>query len=411
MSNNTEINPICIIAENDQMVTKTLVELIEKFFPKLKLIKANDGKTALSYYEKVKQYPVVIISELRLPALDGRQFMTYTRRVAKGPLYTIAMTDEISQRGSMELLQSGVDDILTKPLEPGSIISKMRIAIKQILMAKKIQDFPDAESLKVQAKKEMSLDVSNLLDSFIEKKGIKLPDEKKKFFEEATKFIFEKQEGKYEELVATLNAMKFLNGYKLYLDDSKIQSPVMKNGYPSQAAMEEYPKFVQKIFSYLSGLDSEFEILYHIYENVDGTGMPDKKRYWHIPLGSRILRILIEYSEALKESKDDQHKAIESVFNGVKRLYDHTCLVHLDQYLALNQQDPGTPEEIIQKNQLRENFVCSRNIISKDGLMLMSRKTKLDKEQIQTLWNKIEKEGMIGEIFIYSDSKGENKEK
>jgi len=405
MSEISQISPYCILADNDQVACSTLDKLIQKMFPSLEIIIAHDGKEALRIFDLNKHRPLVIISELKLPALDGRQLLNYIKGNKKTPTYMIAFTVNLSQRGNLELLQSGIDDILLKPIQADQVVARLRSAMKHILLSQKLESIPDEDDIKKSTKKEMALNVSKLLNSIIAKKGLEITPEQNKFWTEACKHIYNKMEGDLYELAATINALKFVNVYKLFLEESKIALPVMKKGFPSHGVMEEYPGFIRQVFSYLPGLEQEREILLHIYENLDGTGIPDKMRYWHIPLGSRLLRILIEYGEALKENKDDPHKSIDNLYESAKRLYDHNIIIYLDQFLAENYPDSGEPEESIEKNRLREGYVLSRNIITRDGLMLMPRKTKLEKQLIKTIWTKIEKEGMVGSIYIFSSSK------
>jgi len=75
------------------------------------------------------------------------------------------------------------------------------------------------------------------------------------------------------------------------LPDRLFELPVYSEGNVSDPLMYQIPIVARNIISGIPRLEKVGDILYHIYENMDGTGFPDKLQSWQIPLESRILRV------------------------------------------------------------------------------------------------------------------------
>ena len=89
----------------------------------------------------------------------------------------------------------------------------------------------------------------------------------------------------------------FCQAGRIFLPDDFIELPVMKNGFPGHEIMHQVPVAAREIVSSFDRFEAVGKILYHIYENLDGSGIPARLQSWKIPLGSRIIRLVLDYEE------------------------------------------------------------------------------------------------------------------
>jgi response regulator RpfG family c-di-GMP phosphodiesterase len=188
---------------------------------------------------------------------------------------------------------------------------------------------------------------------------------------------------------------------KLFLRDSQITGKVTIDGMPKNEDMLKIPEYTSSMLGNLRNYDEIIDIIVHIYENFDGSGFPDKLMSRMIPIASRILRVVIDFEEYVNEKKYDKTKIIEIMGYEARRLYDHKIIALMDQYLAENSSKGGVTLEIkVQKNNLYEGLVLSRNIITESGLKLLSAGTILNQESIEKILTITKSDNIIGNIYI-----------
>ena len=116
-----------VLAVEDDVVARTI---LRKALSNLghEVIEARDGETAWESWEELK--PRVVVSDWRMPRLDGLELC---RRVRSRPgqeyVYFILLTgSEASVDNRRAAADAGVDDFLTKPLDPSDLWMRLRVA-------------------------------------------------------------------------------------------------------------------------------------------------------------------------------------------------------------------------------------------------------------------------------------------
>lgn len=131
-------SPLKILAvEDDPVARRVLHQALRNLDHEVLL--AEDGEQALAVLERE---PVrVVVSDWMMPKLDGLELC---RRIRARPgadyVYFILLTGRTADRANQgEAADAGVDDFLTKPLDPTELWMRLRVAERILRYATQVQ--------------------------------------------------------------------------------------------------------------------------------------------------------------------------------------------------------------------------------------------------------------------------------
>lgn len=88
---------------------------------------ASDGQSALASARREK--PDLIILDLMLPKMDGREVCRILRRESEVPIIMLtALAEEVDQVTGLEI---GADDYITKPFSPRALVARVRALLRR----------------------------------------------------------------------------------------------------------------------------------------------------------------------------------------------------------------------------------------------------------------------------------------
>jgi two-component system alkaline phosphatase synthesis response regulator PhoP len=91
------------------------------------VISAGDGEAALAAARREK--PDLIILDLMLPKLDGREVCKTLRSESRVPIIMLtALAEEVDQVTGLEI---GADDYITKPFSPRALVARVRALLRR----------------------------------------------------------------------------------------------------------------------------------------------------------------------------------------------------------------------------------------------------------------------------------------
>jgi two-component system, OmpR family, KDP operon response regulator KdpE len=93
------------------------------------IFEAASGRSALD--QSVDVHPDIIILDLGLPDIDGRDVITRIRKRAKTPIIILSVRDDPSEK--IAALDAGADDYLTKPFSAGELIARLKAVMRRLL--------------------------------------------------------------------------------------------------------------------------------------------------------------------------------------------------------------------------------------------------------------------------------------
>lgn len=389
-----------VLASSSNKVVDVLENVIHKLIKNAIMLKPTDGISAYNIIEKQTK-PVVVLLDANISQLNGMQILNKIVKNEKLSMhhYIYLQTND-NQQETVDAIKAGADDILIQPLTVDKLILKVRNAktvIEYKLKANNLEEENKILEKQVKTTSESAIEIlSAILNEIFPKQEFI-----KQVFESAT-WIAGQMCSEKKDILDTSKAARIAYAGKLYLNENFMAKPVMNDGMVQNEKMEKVPSFVKKLLGEIEAIEDIYKILYHIYENFDGSGIPEKVKGWKIPVGSRILRVCMDFMEFYDRYSKKSNKAMDSLFKESKRLYDHRVLAYYDQFLAAHPKFSGSRhnETPVVLKQLEEGMVLSRNIITDSGLKLAPSGQVLNEAKIDRILTISATDPILGKIYI-----------
>ncbi len=106
-----------------------IVELLRSYLRRdgFDVEEAADGEAALAAMPRVQ--PDLVILDLMLPRLDGREVCRRIRETAHTPIIMLTARDEETDK--LLGLELGADDYITKPFSPREVVARVRAVLRR----------------------------------------------------------------------------------------------------------------------------------------------------------------------------------------------------------------------------------------------------------------------------------------
>ncbi len=112
---------------------KGIVEIVRAYLERegYRVIAAYDGRAALETFEK--ESPDLIILDIMLPALDGREVCRAVRAKSAVPIIMLTARDDSADK--IVGLELGADDYVTKPFDPKELVARVKAVLRRATAA------------------------------------------------------------------------------------------------------------------------------------------------------------------------------------------------------------------------------------------------------------------------------------
>ncbi|MGE5479323.1 MAG: HD domain-containing phosphohydrolase [Chloroflexota bacterium] len=393
--------PIFIIDSDEQSVA-SLERIVRKLYPGASVEPIFDGKQGLRAVEDVER-PSIVLADLNTEQVSGLALLRIIRQ--KENLrnnYVLLLAPIKDSDTALKALQAGADDVLGKPFSVENIITKLRAATRVVSQQYKEKSLlAEIDSLNKQVKANYA-QVKQLIELY---QNSKIPDfiPRLRRITEVSSWIAKIISDGEHEAQDVEEAGPICYCGRLFLSDSLIYKPVFSSGMISNEHMRGVPAYTRQLLGGIEAFEKICNTLEHIYENFDGTGIPDGLQSWEIPLSSRILRVAMDYEDLFAKYQNDG-KVIELLYHESKRLYDPRVVAYLDQYSAWKQSaelmGKRGKEEPIKLREIRDGMTLTRNIMTNSGLKLVGAGAVLREEIIEKIINISKSDPIIGKIYV-----------
>jgi two-component system, OmpR family, alkaline phosphatase synthesis response regulator PhoP len=119
------MSPLILVVDDEPKVARLARDYLEK--NGLRVITAADGQSALTIARREK--PDLVILDLMLPQIDGREVCRILRRESDVPIIMLtALSEEIDQVTGLEI---GADDYITKPFSVRALVARVRALLRR----------------------------------------------------------------------------------------------------------------------------------------------------------------------------------------------------------------------------------------------------------------------------------------
>jgi two-component system, OmpR family, KDP operon response regulator KdpE len=118
--------PRVLLVDDEESIQQTLNAVLPS--AGYTVYQARDGKEALRKVQSVR--PDLILLDLGLPDMDGREVIRHLREWAIAPIIVISVRDGESEK--VTSLDAGAHDYLTKPFTMPELLARMRASLRTI---------------------------------------------------------------------------------------------------------------------------------------------------------------------------------------------------------------------------------------------------------------------------------------
>lgn len=116
---------LILIVDDEPKIVRLARDYLEK--NGFRVTSAADGQSALTTARREK--PDLIVLDLMLPVLDGREVCKILRRESDVPIIMLtALAEEVDQITGLEI---GADDYITKPFSPRALVARIRAMLRR----------------------------------------------------------------------------------------------------------------------------------------------------------------------------------------------------------------------------------------------------------------------------------------
>ena len=116
---------LILVVDDEPKVARLARDYLEK--NGFRVLTAGDGQSALTTARREK--PDLIILDLMLPQIDGREVCRILRRESDVPIIMLtALSEEIDQVTGLEI---GADDYITKPFSVRTLVARVRALLRR----------------------------------------------------------------------------------------------------------------------------------------------------------------------------------------------------------------------------------------------------------------------------------------
>ncbi|MEA3512576.1 MAG: response regulator [Campylobacterota bacterium] len=301
-----------LYAEDDDKVAIQTIEVLEDLFKDVTY--AKDGLEALEFY-KNKLFDIVI-TDLNMPKMDGQELIINIKQ--QNPKQTIIVVSAYSDSQRLiNLLQSGVDHFILKPIKQEYLNQVLFKAANNIAKDKKLQEYQEQLELtnmelvsEVWATQKISIEtIANMVEKYDSETGNHV-----KRIEKYTALMIDKIPEKHKDCPAHLR--EYIPFASILHDIGKMYIPKDILNKPAKLDFDEFE--TMKTHAYLGGkmlLDSNETFkkqfgkdsflkvagdiaMYH-HEKYDGSGYSKGLKAKEIPMCAKIVS-LVDVYDALR---------------------------------------------------------------------------------------------------------------
>ncbi len=388
---------------------------------------AEGGAAGLATLEEEGGAVDLVISDMRMPVMDGARFLAEVRERWPG-IVRILLTGYADIESTIAAINQGqIYRYIAKPWNDAEVVLIVREALeRQALVREKLR----LEALTARQNEELKVLNAGLEEKVRERtEALRQAHErlKRSFFTSIQVFanLIELRGGNmagHSRRVADLSrkvaAAMGMDGRqcndvflaallhdigKIGLPDALLAKPTNKMNGDELGVWRKHPAKGEQVLMALEDLRAAARLIRSHHERHDGQGYPDGLRGEAIPLGARILALVNEYDGHLhgtltgtRSSEDDARRLI---LQGRGKRYDPAVV---DAFLALFGAPPEPPvnELALTPALLSSGMVLARDLISREGVLLLAADYVLDDNLIRQIREYEVAEGTRITLFV-----------
>jgi response regulator RpfG family c-di-GMP phosphodiesterase len=401
-----------------------------------RILTAGGGAEGLGVL--AKESVDLVISDMRMPEMDGAQFLEQVRdrwpgvvrilltgyadiastvaAINRGEIYRyiakpwddneiVLTVREALERKRLEIENARLD-ALTK--QQNEELKALNAGLEQKVAERTTQLRQTLASLE-QAHKELNRGFMNsvrVFSSLLELRGGRMAGHSRRVAEQARTVAQRMGLGDSDCQDILLAALLHDIG-KIGLPDELLGKPFNTLGGQSRAEVMKHPAIGQNILMGIDQLRAAAKLVHHHHEAFDGSGYPDRLAGIAIPLGSRILTVVNEYDAlqlgTLTQRPLNATEAATFLVENRGKRYDPGVVDAFMQLLAETRKEAFV-DVPMRLAQLRPGMVLGKDLTHRDGYLLLARDQVLQASVISELKRLEETDGTPMTFYIRQET-------
>ncbi|TCV89650.1 HD domain-containing phosphohydrolase [Sulfurirhabdus autotrophica] len=422
-----------LFVDDEANILSSLKRLFRPFG--YRIFTAESGAEGLEIMER--DSVDLVVSDMRMPEMNGAQFLEKVRE--KWPdTVRILLTGYAEMEATIDAINKGqIYRYISKPWEDNDIT----LTVKQALERKQLEREKERLEALTQKQFEELKEFNATLESKVKSRTEEVRQTmgflevandnlKKSFITTVRVFanLIEMREGKltgHSRRVADLSkaiaqqmGIKgselqdiFLAGLlhdvgKIGLPDRLLEKPFSGLTAEERAEVVKHPAKGQAALMALEQLQGAAKLIRSHRERVDGMGFPEKLIGDAIPLGARIIAVATDYDAvqtgSLLSKVMSPAEATSYILEGNGKRYDSAVVKAFIKVTDTSGATQPIPELPVKTDQLQPGMKLSRDLLSKDGGLLLSKDHVIDDNLIAQIRNFEVLEDRLLTIYIYA---------
>ncbi|RON18273.1 two-component system response regulator [Pseudomonas brassicacearum] len=194
---------------------------------------------------------------------------------------------------------------------------------------------------------------------------------------------------------------------KLSWTDSMMTAPSDLLHHNDRERYRSYPKQSESLLMTLDPMKDAARLILHHQERWDGSGFPDKLKGEAIPLGSRLLKLAVDFIELQRglilERQMNSGEALVYIRSYAGRLYDPGLVEDFIQVCAAYLSDVSLADptvKVLTTRELAAGMILARNLNADNGMLLLNAGKVLNGPLVEKLIAFEAMEGAKYSIFV-----------
>jgi response regulator RpfG family c-di-GMP phosphodiesterase len=327
----------------------------------------------------------LIISDLRMPVMDGIQFLTKVREICPDTIRMI-LTGNADLQAAMDAVNQGnIFRFLTKPCPPETLVMAIQAGLQQYRLVKAEKELLEKT---LRGAIQVMADVLSLVNPEAFGRASRL----RRYARDIGTRL---QVPKLWQLETA--AMLSQIGCVI-LTEEALQK--VFTGQPLSAEEEQlysmYPSVGADLIAKMPRLQDVSEIIAYQEKRFDGSGVPKDERYGEtIPLGARILKVVLDF-DALESSGLPRAAALLQMKRR-RGWYDPRVLEALEDVLG-DEARFQVKEMAVQDLQL--GMIVGQDVLSLKGVLLIKKGQEITPALLERLRNFAKTVGILEPIRV-----------
>lgn len=400
-----------------------IISALRRLFRPLgyRIFTAEGGAQGLEIVEREKID--LVISDMRMPVMDGAQFLEQVR--LKSPdTVRILLTGYADISSTIDAINKGqIYRYIAKPWEDNDISLSVRHALEQKQLAREkarleeltrrqneeLRDLNANLEEKVKARTEEVRQTMGFLEvaheklkksfltsirvfsNLMELREGEMSGHSRRVAELARKLALRMGMSEIEAQEVMVAALLHDIG-KIGLPDHLLHKPFNTLAGEERVAVAKHPVVGQTALMALEQLRGAGKLIRGHHERFDGMGFPDGLTGLSIPLGARVLAVANDYDAVqlghVMSKRLNAQDALTFIKEGRGKRYDPQVADAFVAMMGGGEEPAGKERELgLRPADLKAGMALTRDLVARDGLLLLARDYLLDETLIEQLRN------------------------